>query len=143
MSVKTGRRPRIGKYGKVAIETTKRIRKHGSDPRKVWHKTYKKLFPEANDGHGCPLVAYLGLCEEGEINGVSRGSYILSARKLNKMYALEAVRLLRLCPYFESNKMKLWKKVLERSRPGEAVTHDYQVDVVLALWSEGFISISP
>lgn len=77
------------------------------------------------------------MCKAGEIDGVGTGDYTNSL--LNAKYALEALKLLRLHPRLALDKPVLWEKVLEKSGVRKAIRHNNQLDVVLALWSEGFI----
>lgn len=138
--VNTEKYPYIGKYGKAAVCATKWVRDHGSAPREAWYAACEEQFSEWQEAaiqKGCPSGAYLGLCEEGEINGVPVGDYTRS--RLNKRYALDAVELLRSCPSLASNKAELWENVLKKAGVKKAISHNYQLDVVLALWFEGFI----
>jgi hypothetical protein len=135
---------KYGKYGKAAVAATKQIRDHKSAPREAWYSACEEQFSEQQTAaihKGCPSGAYLGLCEEGEVDGVPAGNYTRS--RLNKKYALETVQLLRLSPSLVSNKAELWKKVQIRAGIGKTISHNYQLDVVLALWFEGFIRKSP
>lgn len=129
-----------GKYGKAAIEATKRVCDRKSAPREAWYTACEEQFSEwqtAAIQKGCPSGAYLGLCEEGEVDGVPAGDYTRS--RLNKRYALEAVKLLRSYPSLASDKAELWEKVQKRADIGKTISHNYQLDVVLALWYEGLI----
>ena len=130
---------KYGKYGKAAIEATELIY-DGKHPREAWYAACEEQFSEWQEAairKGCPSGAYLGLCEEGKINGVPKGRYTCS--RLNKRYALEAVKLLRSSPSLASDKAELWRKVQEKAGIGKTISHNYQLDVVLALWFGGFI----
>ena len=130
---------KYGKYGKAAIEATELIR-CGNHPRDAWYTACEEQFSEWQQAairKGCPSGAYLGLCEEGEINGVPAGNYTSS--RLNKRYALEAVKLLRSSPSLASDKAELWRKVQKKTEIEKTISHNYQLDVVLALWFEGLI----
>ena len=83
-----------------------------------------------------PQVRILGLAEDGLIRGVPRGNYTNSS--LNKWYAVEAVKLLRTSPCLTES--ELWSCVM-RNQPNK-VSHNNQMDVVLALWKAGLISPS-
>jgi hypothetical protein len=81
---------------------------------------------------GCPKNAFLGLCEEGLIKDVPRGSYTHS--KKNKKYALDAVAILKRCPALATKPVDLWDKVTSGK-----VNPNQQMDVVISLWSSGLI----
>lgn len=91
-----------------------------------------------SDPDKCPKSAFFGLCEEGLVRGVPAGDYSRSKLKLNKQYALEALRLIgedkakaRLTP------KELWAAVMERL--GIEKAYNDQMEVVLDLWNEGLI----
>lgn len=131
---------RYGKYGKAAICATEMIRNYQKNPREAWFEACEKQFGkkhEASIKKGCPRGAYLGLCKAEEIDGVGTGNYTNSL--LNAKYALEALKLLRSHSRLASDKPVLWEKVLKKSGVKKAIRHNNQLDVVLALWSEGFI----
>lgn len=115
-----------------------------SDPRDAWRRSCEKKFGEKREAarKPCPRGAYLGFCEDGEINGVNEGDYMRSklGRKKNKEYAVEAVKLLRSCPQLALDKKQLWEKVREKTCAATTLRHNNQLDVVLALWDEGFIN---
>jgi hypothetical protein len=56
---------------------------------------------KSNREKPCPKGAFLGLCEEGLIVGVRRGSYTRSVK--NKRYAVNAVKALRDDPGLADN----------------------------------------
>ncbi len=139
----TRKHPYIGKYGKAAVRATELVRDHGSAPREAWYAACEEQFSkrqEATIRKSCPSGAYLGLCEEGEIDGVppgEPGEYTSST--LNSMYTLVAVEILRSSPSLASDKAKLWRKVLKKAHKGKTISHNGQLDVVLALWFGGFV----
>ena len=133
----------MGKYGKAAVEATKRVRRNRRKerPRDAWRAACEKvLCTKHTREKGCPRDAFLGLCEAGEINGVEPGNYVRPRlnKKLNKEYALKAVRLLRSDPSLASPKTKLWKLV-QKGRKNK-VGENGQLDVVLALWEKKLIN---
>ena len=130
-------------YGKVAIEATRHIQKKGEHPRKSWNIFAQEFFGAGTDGanKGCPRSAYLGLCEDGLVAGVPSGDYVREqkGKKLNKSYALQAVRMLCNDSSLENDiPDELWSKVMEVIG-GSPENHDNQMNVVLALWHEGMI----
>ena len=124
-------------YGSVAIRAVERAQ-GGMDPVRAWKKSAEEVFPSqpASRDKGCPKCAFLGLAEDGLIRGVPRGNYTTSSS--NKRYAVEAVKLLRTSPCLTES--ELWICVM-RSQP-KKVSHNNQMDVVLALWKAGLISPS-
>lgn len=127
-----------GKYGKAAVFATELIRTgEYDDPRKAWELACEKQFlphQQAAVKKGCPRGAYLGLCEEGKIDGVPRGKYTASQK--NKGYALIALDLLRSSPNL--TKEELWEEVLERAET--EIGHNNQLDVVSALFEAGLVN---
>lgn len=124
----------MNKYKKVAIKAA-RIAKDGSCPRAVWDKVAACKFKDrtASIKKGCPKNAFLGLAEDGFIKGVPSGSYTKSV--LNKQYALKALALIKQDPSLENDLKKLWTQ----SCGSESKRHNSQMDVVIALWSEGLL----
>ena len=53
----------------------------------------------------------------------------------NKEYALKAVCLLSKCPELSTSPAKMWAHIM----CGQKKTHNQQMDVVAALWNEGYI----
>ena len=128
------------KYGKVAIEATKHIQKTSKPPRKAWQDFAEKTFGAGTDGanKGCPRNAYLGLCEDGLVVGVPKDNYV-SNGNLEKLYAVQAVRILQRNQTLENKPKELWKKVMIDTGKNPNKTHNSQMNVVLALWHEGMI----
>ncbi len=98
-----------------------------------WDTAVRQLYPEKPymQKKTAPRGAFLGLCEEGLVKGIAAGQYIASNQ--NKRYALRAVELLEQGLPCTIN--TLWTHAVE----GQDVTHNAQMDVVLALWKNGLI----
>ena len=131
------------KYGKVAIEATKHIQETKKYPRKAWQDFAEKTFGTGTHGANkdCPRNAYLGLCEDGLVTGVPSGDYVREqkGKKLNKSYAVQAVRMLcRDSSLGNLRSKELWNRIMEVIEDGPD-NHNNQMDVVLALWHEGMI----
>lgn len=77
----------------------------------------------------------MGLCEEGLVRGVPKGNYTYKSNSLNKAYAVEAVKLLKANPELAKDRNSLWQEVMQ----GAKKSHNSQMDVVLALWENGFL----
>ncbi len=128
----------MNKYGQIAVLSAQDLNAHKfSTPVAAWRHAAAKTFPdqEASQDKGCPKNAFLGLCEEGFVKGVPPGNY--SAGLDNKSYAVKAAQLLGTNPRLAaSGASELWRLVMD----GRVKKPNSQMDVVLSLWSEGFIS---
>ncbi len=110
--------------------------KEVNDPRDAWELAASKIFDSYSSRcKGCPKSAFLGLCEEGIIKGISGGSYTTSMK--NKSYAMKAAQLLKKDPSLASNENALWNKVT----PNETKAYNQQMDVVITLWKNNLIQI--
>ncbi len=121
------------KYGLTAIEAA--TDKKSGNPIDAWEKSTRRIFPKslASQRKGCPRAAFLGLCEEGVVKGISPGRYTKS--RDNKEYALRAWRILR-AEKGPTEVQSLWLRVIK----GMSKTHNGQMDVVLALYSADLLS---
>ncbi len=124
----------MSKYGEVAVLAMKNT-VIAKDPAVAWNTSAKEAFGEkiASIKKGCPRGAFLGLAEEGFLKGVPKGNYTNS--ELNKKYAVNAVNLLSKDNRFLQNKKLLW---IESCNSTTKVQNG-QIDVVLALWEQGYI----
>lgn len=127
---------KFGKYGAAAEETAKVILRHSSkEIRSEWDKTMNKTFPEqpSSRSKACPRIAFLGLCEDGLVKGIAKGSYGVKDKSINKKYAIDAAFLI--LNGGEANRSYLWKKVAP-----EGKSHNSQMDVVIALSEAGLLT---
>jgi hypothetical protein len=135
--IETRRGGILSKYGEAAVAAvemvTQRRVPHAPD---AWEAAVTRTFPGrlASQRKGCPRGAFLGLCGEGLIKGVPKGSYTRSL--LNKQYAVDAVALLRQRPTLSENPTELWHLVI----CGKEKVHNSQMDVVIALWRRGLVA---
>ena len=123
----------MGKYGDASLRAVDLIhQKSNLTPIKAWGQAVSEIPPKSKSSinKGCPKNAFLGLCEEGKIKGVSRGSYIKSQK--NKNYALDALSILEKDPSSSWTPISLWGKI-----ENGGITHNNQMDVVIALFQEG------
>ena len=119
-------------YGDAAVHAAQLCQTQGLDPVAAWTRAVEKHLPtEEGRKKSCPKSAFLGLCEEGLIQDVPRGSYTRS--HLNKEYALRALQLLKDNPALASSSGALWRAVMA----GEEKKPNSQMEVVIALWSKG------
>ncbi len=125
----------MGKYGQTAkIDTEILIFNQVNDPVKAWDIATMQVFPDSisSRNKGCPKNSFLGLCEDGYIVNVTRGSYTRSEK--NKNYAIKAISLLNTNPMLTER--ELWKLVIDKPNK----KHNYQMDVVKTLWDNKYIN---
>jgi len=126
----------MSKYAEAAIKAVALLKARlAGSPEQAWERATAELFGTRTSAQrkGCPRNAFLGLCEEGLIKGISAGCYTRS--RANKRYALIAVRILREAPALANDRGQLWQKVIG----GQQKVHNSQMDVVIALWRAGLI----
>ncbi len=133
---------RYGQYGCIAVEVARHFLSSAdtiSNPSDEWDSITKIRYPSlyAND-NDCPKRAFLGLCNTGLVKGINSGHYTASVS--NKKYAIEAVNFLKNNPALANiaTPAKLWDYVLAYLRIGKK-KHNQQMNVVLALWDNGYI----
>lgn len=90
----------MSKYGLVAVVAARHIAETGIEPVEAWKAAAAEIITESRElrDKACPRGAFLGLCEEGLVEGVASGHYH-RGYKINK-YALRAVEVLRNEPAF-------------------------------------------
>ncbi|MHA7580316.1 DUF6979 family protein [Paenibacillus vandeheii] len=87
----------------------------------------------------CHTDSFIGLCEKGLVHGVPYGNFsVRSGSDKNKNYAIHAIEVLKCKPELSKDKLGLWREVMN----GEYMSHDSQMDVVLALWNNQMIDRS-
>lgn len=122
----------MGIYGKAAVGAVELFVQGGlASPEEAWNRAIEKETKSCESRKkSCPRNAFLGLCEEGLIEGIPPGSYTDSV--LNKKYALLAIDLLRQNSVLASSSMGLWRAVMA----GEEKVPNSQLDVVIGLWKD-------
>jgi len=132
----SGEKPLVSGYGAVAVAAVELI--HGGlAPASAWAQAALAIFPHSQSQRdkGCPRGAFLGLCEAGIVAGIRSGTYTRSVD--NKGYAIRAVELLASDPSLaKSGPKALWDQVMQ----GVPKVPNGQMDVVLALWRNGFLA---
>jgi hypothetical protein len=128
----------MNKYGAIAVEAAELVRAGKCrSATEAWETVATAAFPDqvASQDKGCPRGAFLGLCEEGLVLGVS--AQRATRPRKNKEYALAAVWLLQAEPVLaEEGATALWDRVMG----GREKDHNSQMDVVLALWHAGLLN---
>lgn len=127
------------KYGQVAVKAVEILTKyHGTAPEEAWWRAAEEIFFDSPSSQAkcCPKGAFLGLCEEGYIEGVPIGKYTKSAK--NKKYALRIVEYIKMRPMNAYDKNELWAYAIK----GETATKkkNQQIEVVLALKDAGLLN---
>ncbi|WP_202801272.1 DUF6979 family protein [Vreelandella stevensii] len=128
---------KMAKYGDVALQAV-RLAGEGVSPVEAWNLAAASMFPDQHAARvkGCPRSAFLGLCEEGYVEGIEAGKYTTSVS--NKKYAIDLLKLLHEKPHLaDLPRKQLWGIVVQ----GAPKQHNQQVEVVLALWRAGLLSI--
>ena len=130
---------KMSKYGLVAIEAVSNYQNQkDKNPGLAWDSAVAEFFPKSKSYREKigPKSTFLGLCEEGLVEGIPKGKYLKGRNQdENKAYAIKAVNLLKENPYFKSSANSLWNYVVEPdSKP-----HNRQMNVVIALWNYGLI----
>jgi hypothetical protein len=117
------------------------IIKKNISPVLAWDKAVTVEFPDSisSQKKSCPKNAFLGLCEEGLIEGINSGDYTQS--DLNKKYSITAIKILASHKNKTFSPPELWKAVLKKLNADHEKQHNSQMNVVLALWNEGLIKI--
>lgn len=126
----------MGKFGDAAVMAVQLILKGDAHfPDDAWYEATGRIFGEgsASRSKSCPKGAFLGLCEEGYVKGIPKGSYTESFH--NKEYALRALTFLRENNDLCNDKKRLWKLVTEE----DGTNHNQQMDVVCVLWKQGLV----
>lgn len=127
----------MNKYGQAAIKAVDLMEsKRANTPEDAWEMATIEIFGEGTSGQskGCPRSTFLALCETGNVKGIKSGVYTLA--KQNKGYAVKALELLIDDSSLSNDPKILWKKI----QGGVKKSHNSQMDVVLALWTGGFIA---
>ena len=124
-------------YGTAAVNAVKLYTTRRTEsPQEAWERATAIIFGQgtSSQSKGCPRDAFLGLCEEGLIEGVPDGKYTRS--KKNKKYAIDAVTVLKQRPELVTDLNGLWREVMR----GQSKVHNSQMDVVASLWRNGLLT---
>ena len=124
----------MNKYANVALKAVKIVREERISPQEAWSKASSLIFPNSKSSRDktCPKNAFLGLCEEGLIEGVNPGSYTKSNK--NKHYAIQAIQLLK--HNKQMTEKQLWDSI-EKDDIGKR--HNQQMHVVKALFKNDYV----
>jgi len=125
----------MGNYGRAAIKAVELYTTGlAQSPGDAWAKAITEACPSmSSQTKGCPKCAFLGLCKEGKIRGISGSNYTSSLR--NKKYAVDAVAILKQNPSLAANSRSLWNAVTGEG----SKSHNGQMDVVISLSKAGYL----
>jgi hypothetical protein len=93
-------------------------------------------YSKATKTKECPKETFLALCETGAVLGIPPGIYCRSED--NRKYALTALTILRKNCNYHYSPTELWQEVCQQLGI-LSKEHNQQMDIVLALWNEGFL----
>ncbi|MDQ1002819.1 hypothetical protein QFZ28_003219 [Neobacillus niacini] len=128
----------MGKYGQAAVRAVTLLNsKKMASPLNAWNQATIEIFGEGTSSQvkGCPRGAFIGLCEEGLIQGIPEGKYSYKSNSKNKEYAMKAVELIRKDAKLADDINHLWNEVIG----GKEKVHNYQMDVVVTLRNNGLL----
>ncbi|MEK5407682.1 hypothetical protein MKX36_17305 [Paenibacillus sp. FSL W8-0439] len=128
----------MSKYDQAANKAVELIYQGVTNsPVEAWDIATSELFGKGTWGQkkGCPKNAFLGLCEEGCIEGIPKGLYNTRRKSKNKDYAIKAVKLIKVQPNLLEDIKELWNKVTNNS----GISHNHQMDVVKAVYKKNYI----
>jgi hypothetical protein len=122
----------FNKYGLTALKSMQNF-KDSYPIIEIWSRSAKEVFKtKSSQEKSCPKNTFLGLCEEGFVNGIPKGNYTKSVK--NKEYALKAIAILKQNKETTFSPKELWNKLELGDKRSNS-----QMDVVLALWENGLI----
>lgn len=125
-------------YGDVAVKAANLIHQGlARSPKDAWNTAVAERFPDSKSSQekSCPRSTFLGLCENGQVRGVTPGVYTRS--KKNKEYAVRAIRELKHDRSLADDPARLWNAVLA----GAVKAPNHQMAVVIALWRNDLVSL--
>jgi len=123
------------KFGYSTVKAVE-LYKNGqaNTPREAWEKAaYEVLEKRVYVEKPCPKSAFLGLCEEGLVDGIPPGNYTRSEK--NKSYAIEGLKYLRENPEIQYDMKKFWEII----GPKPKISYNPQLDIVVQLWNNNMI----
>ena len=126
----------MAKYGEVAVGAVALLARNSDlSPRDGWARSVAVVIPdsESSRAKGCPLDAFLTLCEVGAVGNVAAGTYTRSVK--NKAYVTRALSALRSDPSLADDQQRLWQV----ATAGEEKRPNYQMEVLTTLWNRGLI----
>jgi hypothetical protein len=123
----------MGQYGQAALDAIKLVKSRlANTPSSAWNQATRS-FPTSSQAKSCPKSAFLGLCSDGYVRGISSGNYTRS--RDNKRYAIKAADMLKTNPSLITlGEVDLWRRVMKAVGKPVNKTHNQQMEVVLELF---------
>jgi hypothetical protein len=132
----------MGKYGQTAIRAVQLLRKTPLSAEAAWRNAAAEVFSsDSSRAKICPREAFLGLCQHGLLDGVSRDRCTPSDSSKNRQYAIVGARLVASDPYAKGRVSALWRLVMTEVGADPEKVHNQQLDVVLSLRANGHLVI--
>lgn len=118
---------KYNKFGECAIQAYEKMKKEKCSALEAWITTAEELFGVGSScsKKGCPRHAFLGVLDPNH------------KKSKNAVYALEVSEKLKKEPkeaFEKISKAEFWRERIKKT-----IQHNSQIDVVLALWSKGYI----
>lgn len=132
----------MNKYGQTALRAVELMHAGLRSPQTAWEHAAAQMFPDSASSRSksCPKVAFLGLCSAGLIDMLPGPTQVTGADSVNASYARDALELLRSEPNWAAETSSaIWKEVMRRLGADQTKRANGQMDVVLALWTNGLI----
>ncbi len=123
----------MDKYAQISLSAMDKIQSLKMGPVRAWQDSALEVYPSNKDARdkSCPKCAFLGLCEDGYVKGVSKGNYTTSRK--NKGYAIAGLDIIKAAPDITPG--KLWLTVIKKKTP----KHNGQMEVVKALFDRDYL----
>ena len=132
-------------YGEVALRAVEYLRSGKvNQPPEAYDRAASKICKSKSSREKpCPRCAFLGLCEDVKIKGISGGSYMraLCGEKKNKQYAITAIQILQEMPALSQHETKLWQEV-KKKLGSKRKNHEGDMHVVTALWNKHLLNLT-
>jgi hypothetical protein len=135
----------MGKYGTAAVRATQLYEEGAPSMHAAWRRAANEVFPDSLESRkkSCPWGALDGVCRAGLVRGVAPAAPDDVAEGANATYAVTAAHLLAADPALAAGgPLKLWRRVMEELGLDPSKRHNGQMDVVLALWTSGALSVT-
>jgi hypothetical protein len=125
------------KYAQTARAAAQFATNNRMSPEAAWNKAAEQVFPTqlASRVKGCPRQAFIALANAYFVKRSAAPKR--ASKSTSGVYALEATEALRKNPELVNSKADLWART-----SGGSKKHNSQMDVVIALWNENYLSNS-
>ena len=135
----------MGKYGETAVRAVGLLRSSRTSAEDAWRRAAAEVFPDSPEARAkvCPRETFLGLVQQGLVNGAEPDRCTPAEANKNRTYALAAAQLLARDPNLAAaSKADLWRRVMKHVSADPEKQHNQQLDVVLTLRESGLVITS-